>query len=113
WLGHVSLFTLIATDWAYLQLNPGRKLSNSNNYPASARPSIFSHHTLARSAQHHNSLKLSGFFSECYCRYTRRGSSVVEQPIRNRQVASSTLALGSKIAETSCRLNRLTMPWPD
>src|SRR5438094_2842837 len=25
-----------------------------------------------------------------------RGSSVVEQPIRNRQVASSTLALGSK-----------------
>ena len=25
----------------------------------------------------------------------RRGSSVVEQPIRNRQVASSTLALGS------------------
>ena len=26
-----------------------------------------------------------------------RGSSVVEQPIRNRQVASSTLALGSKI----------------
>jgi hypothetical protein len=28
-----------------------------------------------------------------------RGSSVVEQPIRNRQVASSTLALGSKIAK--------------
>jgi hypothetical protein len=26
-----------------------------------------------------------------------RGSSVVEQPIRNRQVASSTLALGSNI----------------
>src|SRR6266576_2175722 len=26
-----------------------------------------------------------------------RGSSVVEQPIRNRQAASSTLALGSKI----------------
>ncbi len=26
-----------------------------------------------------------------------RGSSVVEQPIRNRQVASSTLALGSRI----------------
>ena len=26
-----------------------------------------------------------------------RGSSVVEQPIRNRQVASSTLALGSKL----------------
>jgi hypothetical protein len=28
---------------------------------------------------------------------SRRGSSVVEQPIRNRQVASSTLALGSNI----------------
>jgi hypothetical protein len=28
-----------------------------------------------------------------------RGSSVVEQPIRNRQVASSTLALGSKNAK--------------
>ena len=28
-----------------------------------------------------------------------RGSSVVEQPIRNRQVASSTLALGSKLYE--------------
>jgi hypothetical protein len=26
-----------------------------------------------------------------------RGSSVVEQPIRNRQVASSTLALGSNL----------------
>jgi hypothetical protein len=32
---------------------------------------------------------------ECYCRESCRGSSVVEQPIRNRQVASSTLALGS------------------
>ena len=31
---------------------------------------------------------------------------MVEQPIRNRQVASSTLALGSNIAKTSCRLNR-------
>jgi hypothetical protein len=47
--------------------------------------------------EHHTTAKLTGFFSECYCRYTRRGSSVVEQPIRNRQVASSTLALGSKI----------------
>src|SRR5260221_10243259 len=32
-----------------------------------------------------------------------RGSSVVEQPIRNRQVASSTLALGSSSAYVSGR----------
>src|ERR1700688_3843784 len=63
--------------------------------------------------QHYNTAKLTEFFSECYCRYTRRGSSVVEQPIRNRQVASSTLALGSKIAKISCRLNQLTMTWAE
>jgi hypothetical protein len=33
------------------------------------------------------------------CIIKGRGSSVVEQPIRNRQVASSTLALGSKLYE--------------
>ena len=40
-------------------------------------------------------------FSDCFSGSRKsfiikgRGSSVVEQPIRNRQVASSTLALGS------------------
>jgi hypothetical protein len=35
-----------------------------------------------------------------------RGSSVVEQPIRNRQVASSTLALGSNSSEDNKRKDR-------
>ena len=41
-------------------------------------------------------------FSDCFTGGRKsfiikgRGSSVVEQPIRNRQVASSTLALGSR-----------------
>src|SRR6266852_1796626 len=37
---------------------------------------------------------------------TGRGSSVVEQPIRNRQVASSTLALGSTISREYGQLTR-------
>ncbi len=41
--------------------------------------------------------ELTVFFSGCYRHGAGRGSSVVEQPIRNRQVASSTLALGSSI----------------
>jgi hypothetical protein len=36
---------------------------------------------------------------------------VVEQPIRNRQVASSTLALGSKISFVSSAL-RTSVNWP-
>jgi hypothetical protein len=55
------------------------------------RASPYTHTT----PQQLSTLKLTPFFAGCYCRYTRRGSSVVEQPIRNRQVASSTLALGS------------------
>jgi hypothetical protein len=38
---------------------------------------------------------------------TRRGSSVVEQPIRNRQVASSTLALGSTFSLNLQQLRKL------
>src|SRR5229473_4208490 len=41
------------------------------------------------------SRRSTAFFRECYDGSSGRGSSVVEQPIRNRQVASSTLALGS------------------
>ncbi len=37
-----------------------------------------------------------------------RGSSVVEQPIRNRQAASSTLALGSNSKKTSEFLKPVT-----
>ena len=37
-----------------------------------------------------------------------RGSSVVEQPIRNRQVASSTLALGSNSKKTNEFLKPVT-----
>ena len=40
-------------------------------------------------------VELTGIFSECYREEVGRGSSVVEQPIRNRQVESSTLSLGS------------------
>src|SRR5438445_7679753 len=39
-----------------------------------------------------------------------RGSSVVEQPIRNRQVASSTLALGSKYLESAGRCRLVSSP---
>ena len=38
---------------------------------------------------------LTVFSPGCYSRNSRRGSSVVEQPIRNRQVVGSTPTLGS------------------
>jgi hypothetical protein len=44
-----------------------------------------------------NHAELTGVFSECYRESTGRGSSVVEQPIRNRQVVGSTPTLGSRI----------------
>jgi hypothetical protein len=40
----------------------------------------------------------SSLVSKSFLFSQSRGSSVVEQPIRNRQVASSTLALGSRIS---------------
>src|SRR6059036_1396058 len=40
--------------------------------------------------------ELTVFFSGCYRHEAGRGSSVVEQPIRNRQVAGSSPALGSR-----------------
>src|SRR6185437_8153848 len=42
-------------------------------------------------------VQLTEILRGCYCQRTSRGSSVVEQPIRNRQVESSTLSLGSRI----------------
>jgi hypothetical protein len=49
-------------------------------------------------SQLHSTRELTETFSGCYRKNVSRGSSVVEQPIRNRQVASSTLALGSNIS---------------
>ena len=40
--------------------------------------------------------KLTAIFSGCYREQVGRGSSVVEQPIRNRQVVGSTPTLGSR-----------------
>jgi hypothetical protein len=39
--------------------------------------------------------RLTVFSRRCYSQTARRGSSVVEQPIRNRQVVGSTPTLGS------------------
>jgi hypothetical protein len=53
-------------------------------------------------------------FSDCFTGSRKsfiikgRGSSVVEQPIRNRQVASSTLALGSNSKKTNEFLKPVT-----
>ena len=44
--------------------------------------------------------ELTDTFCGCYRKNTGRGSSVVEQPIRNRQVVGSTPTLGSKIRST-------------
>ena len=43
----------------------------------------------------HSPNELTVFFSGCYRHKVSRGSSVVEQPIRNRQVVGSTPTLGS------------------
>ena len=46
-------------------------------------------------------VQLTVFFSGCYRKYSGRGSSVVEQPIRNRQVVGSTPTLGSSYSWSS------------
>ena len=59
-------------------------------------------------------MKNDAKFSDCFTGSRKsfsikgRGSSVVEQPIRNRQVASSTLALGSNSKKTSEFLKPVT-----
>src|SRR5579862_1690471 len=47
--------------------------------------------------------ELTVIFSGCYRHEVGRGSSVVEQPIRNRQVVGSTPTLGSRFPVTSSR----------
>src|ERR1700747_1979151 len=54
--------------------------------------------------QFHLVAGLTVFSPGCYSRNSRRGSSVVEQPIRNRQVVGSTPTLGSSIFPVLKRL---------
>ena len=57
--------------------------------------SIISRRAVSRFSQFYFTPGLTVFSPGCYSQNSRRGSSVVEQPIRNRQVVGSTPTLGS------------------